>query len=423
MANSVDDTLDRTSATVDPLRAGIDVGAMTEQRLQKTRDELAVLYGISALANQSLNLKIFLSESLSRTAQALQSDQGIVFLLDGDQSAGRPDRLVVAADQGISLDGLRQLQAIICHRGIADWVIDHRDALVIPELSKDLRFPAEMLRMGDVALVLAPIRAEARVSGIIGLARPRQHAFRGEEIVLLSSIADQIGVAIRSDYLRQRAQRANLLEERQRLARDLHDSVTQALYSVLLLADASRESAEGGDLAQTRRHVTDLAEIAHQALKEMRLLIHDLRPQALEREGLVEALRQRLKAVENRAGVRSELVTDGNLELPVEAKINLYRIAEEALNNILKHSGATQVSMTLGARGNSLCLEIKDNGIGFDAELAAGQAGIGLASMRERADQLGGRLEIYSQPGSGTHIRLSLPFPPAFTDEVVRGPS
>lgn len=413
MEYACDDIADETADTVALLKNEISAHKQTEERLQRARDNLAVLHGISALANQSLNLPIFLTESLSRAAHALQSDMGAVLLLEGDREVAQPpSRLMLAAHYGVALERIRPVHSVAAERGIAAWIIEHREPLVIPDLAADSRFPDRMRQFGNLSLVLAPIRAEAWVLGIIGLARPRRQVYRIEEISLLSSIADQIGVVVKVDHLRKRAERAALLEERQRLARDLHDSVAQALYSVLLLADASREHAEAGDLSQTRDHVKELGGIAHQALREMRLLIYELRPQTLEREGLVGALRGRLKAVENRGGIQTQLVVEGDLAIPVAMEIDLYRFTQEALNNILRHSEATRVSLRLNAQDGRICVEIEDNGIGFELELASREEGIGLSSMHERAERMGGTLEIASRLGQGTRIRLCLPCGP-----------
>jgi signal transduction histidine kinase len=409
MENQSKAVADRTAHTLFPLGTKIAIQQRTDQRLQRARDNLAVLYGISALANQSLNLRVFLSESIARTVQALHSDTGIVFLLDGDQMGKAPSKLLVAAHHGLAHDEINHIHSVSGNRGVATWVIDHRETLVISDLSQDSRFPVEMRRMGPVSLVLAPIRVEARVLGIMGLARPHRHSYRSEEIALLSSIADQVGIVIQSDRLRQQAQRATILEERQRLARDLHDSVAQALYTIVLLADAGNQAAEMADLPQVQNHLKDLGEIALQVLKEMRLLIYELRPQTLEQEGLLGALRRRLETVENRAGARTELVTHGVINIPWQMELDVYRIAEEALNNILKHSGASRLSVTLSTLEDRVCLDIEDNGKGFNAELSGRNCGIGLESMCERAKQLGGILEITSTPGTGTHIRLCVP--------------
>lgn len=204
------------------------------------------------------------------------------------------------------------------------------------------------------------------------------------------------------------AQTRAALEERQRLARELHDSVTQSLYSLTLLAEAGRRTAVAGDLEKVSGFIARLGETAQQALKEMRLLVFELRPLALETEGLVDALQHRLDAVEKRGGVHAQLRTVNLPDLPAAVEHSLYRIAQEALNNALKHSGATAVTVTLNAEANRVELEIADNGRGFEVT-AAGGGGLGLVSLRERAEALGGQVFITAQPGEGTRVRVSVP--------------
>lgn len=203
------------------------------------------------------------------------------------------------------------------------------------------------------------------------------------------------------------AQARAALEERQRLARELHDSVTQSLYSLTLLAEAGRRLALAGDLERVTQHVGRLGETAQQALKEMRLLVYQLRPLALEAEGLAGALQHRLDAVEKRGGLQARLVVEGLLDLPAAVEEALFRIAEEALNNALKHAAATAVTVTLCAGDGWAGLEIVDNGRGLEPE-AVDRGGLGLTSMRERAAQFGGQVQVSAAPGQGTAVRVRL---------------
>lgn len=189
-----------------------------------------------------------------------------------------------------------------------------------------------------------------------------------------------------------------VLEERNRLARDLHDSVTQSLYSLTLFSETARNLANPGNLGRLSHYLTRIGETALQALKELRLLVHELRPLELETEGLKGALRQRLDAVERRAGVDAQLLFEGHIELPTHLEYELYRVAQEALNNSLKHAGATLLTVRVVADGQHIQLEIEDNGKGFDVEQASAKGGMGLANMRERVAALEGVLDILSTP-------------------------
>jgi signal transduction histidine kinase len=151
-----------------------------------------------------------------------------------------------------------------------------------------------------------------------------------------------------------------------------------------------------------------LGEIAQQALKEMRLLVYQLRPLVLKREGLVGALQQRLDAVEKRAGVDARLLVEGPLELPASVEEGLYRIAQEALNNALKHAAPRAVTLRIDVTEDRVGLEVVDDGQGFDPAGVEGSGGMGLTSMRERAERLGGSLSVRSAPGHGTTVRVEV---------------
>jgi signal transduction histidine kinase len=205
------------------------------------------------------------------------------------------------------------------------------------------------------------------------------------------------------------------MRERNRLARELHDSVTQSLHSSTLMAEAGLRLASTGDLERTRHYLGRLQDISQQALKEMRLMVYELRPLILRQVGLVGALQQRLDAVERRAGVDVRLVVEGaadgvtagqEIQLAAEVEEALYRIAQEALNNALKHAQCSTVTVTLRL-GEQIELEVTDDGDGFDIDVLDG-AGIGLSSMRERAETLGGALNIHSAPGKGTTINVTI---------------
>lgn len=198
------------------------------------------------------------------------------------------------------------------------------------------------------------------------------------------------------------------LEERRRLARDLHDAVTQSLYSLSLLVEAARRHAQLGDRKAANDYIARLGELAQQALKEMRLLVYEMRPSVLKEQGLAGALQSRLDAVERHAGIRARMHVEMVRRLTPAAQLQLYRVAEEALNNALKHASATAVRITIRSDDTGTLLEISDNGRGFDPQAARHASGLGLTSMRERVEKLGGQFELESAPGQGTSIRVTL---------------
>ncbi len=197
-------------------------------------------------------------------------------------------------------------------------------------------------------------------------------------------------------------------DERQRLARDLHEAVTQSLYSASLMAEAARRHSASADLSTTANYINRLSELSRQALRQLRLLVYELRPALLEQEGLVGALRHRLEAVEQRAGIQAHLVEQGQVVVPPGLQAELFWIAQEALNNALKHSAATATTVVIGAADDAIWLEVRDNGCGFEVN-ALSADGAGLVRLRERMARLGGQLQVESVPGGGATVRARLP--------------
>ncbi|MHA2429375.1 MAG: sensor histidine kinase [Candidatus Hermodarchaeia archaeon] len=213
--------------------------------------------------------------------------------------------------------------------------------------------------------------------------------------------------------LAEQAAETAVIEERNRLARDLHDSVTQSIYSSTLIAEAGKRVAAQEKSERTESTFQRLGEITQRALKEMRLLVYELRPMALGEVGLVRALQGRLDAVERRAGVDARLIVGEDFNIGGDCEGALYYITQEALNNALKHGSPTKVKVRLGMVSKDdrdyCMLTVVDDGIGFEYEAVKGEGGLGLVSMQERVEHLGGVFELTSSPGEGTEIRVMLP--------------
>jgi signal transduction histidine kinase len=230
-----------------------------------------------------------------------------------------------------------------------------------------------------------------------------------EDLAIISSIADHIGVSIENERLRRQSEQLAVLEERDRLSRDLHDSATQSLFSLTLFAAAAREYLQNGQLDLVNSQLEELQETAVQTHKEMRLLIYELRPKILEDLGLEEALRQRMQLVEFRSGVQSKINADLSATLPIPVQEVLFQVANEALNNTLKHSGADFVSIDIQMDNGQVDMRIKDNGLGFSTDDTDFSAGLGLDIMRERIQAMNGTFHYDSQPHLGTTIKASIP--------------
>src|ERR1700674_2261750 len=227
------------------------------------------------------------------------------------------------------------------------------------------------------------------------------------DMSFLRAMADQATSAV--DYARLlRASREKVaLEERQRLARDLHDSVSQAVYGIALGARSAMELL-AADPSQVREPLEYVLRLSEAALAEMRALIFELRPEALEREGLTGALKHHTAVLRARHGIAVEESLTGEPAMSWESKQALYRIAQEALHNAGRHARATRVRIGLSEEDAQIRLEVSDNGVGFDSQ-GTYPGHFGLNTMRERANELGGSLEIESRPQAGTSVRAVIP--------------
>jgi PAS domain S-box-containing protein len=259
------------------------------------------------------------------------------------------------------------------------------------------------------AILSVPLIVQGQDYGAITVYYPGPREFSEEDLGLAMSVADQVALAIENARLREQAGQAAAVEERGRLARELHDSVTQSLYSVTMYAEAAARLLTSGQQATAAEYLRDARDTAQEALREMRLLIYQLRPPVLEKGGLAVALQVRLDAVERRGGIQAELHIEGQDRLPPTIQAELHQIAQEALNNALKHAHARKVQVQLHFGEAATCLGVQDDGVGFDLAAARDGGGLGIPGMKERVQKIGGRLEIKSAPGQGTKILVEVP--------------
>jgi signal transduction histidine kinase/ABC-type uncharacterized transport system substrate-binding protein len=282
-----------------------------------------------------------------------------------------------------------------------------------PEYEEEKRALELMIGRGFSALLAVPLIIQEEDYGGITLYYRRAREFSKEEIQLAQSVADQAALAIENARLRSQAEQAAAYAERSRLARELHDSVTQSLYSITLYAEAVARMLTAGGGAEVAEHMRELRATAQEALREMRLLIYQLSPPVLEEAGLAGALQKRLDSVEARGGVNAALQVEGSEHLPPLVRKELYQIAQEALNNSLKHARARSVRVVLDFQESLTRLEVCDDGSGFEPEAAQRGGGLGLRGMRERAEAIGATLRVDSAPGKGTKVSVVVPAAPS----------
>jgi PAS domain S-box-containing protein len=253
-----------------------------------------------------------------------------------------------------------------------------------------------------------PIASAGGVHGAFGVAFTSPRPVTPGERRVFAALAERAAVAIDNAALYQRSQQVASLEERQKLARELHDSVSQALYGIALGARTARTLLDR-EPARAVEPVDYVLSLAQAGLSEMRALIFELRPESLETEGLVAALGKQVASTQARHGIEVAADLCAEPDAPIEAKEAVYRIAQEALHNVVKHARARRVDLRLACDDDGhIELDVRDDGDGFDP-LGDFAGHLGLRSMRERAVRLGGTLRIESAPGEGSRVSLRLP--------------
>jgi len=256
-----------------------------------------------------------------------------------------------------------------------------------------------------VSMLALPLRVQDATLGILAVFKAK--GFDQDDVRLMRIFAGQAAVAVDHAQLTRQVHEMAILEERHRLSRELHDSVNQLLYGISLYTEAAMRQLEQGDSVAAQRHLTNIGESAQEALKEMRMLIFELRPSALAQLGLQASLSQRLKAVEEQLGLHPSFKWRVNIPLDSHIEEALYGITQEALNNVVRHSKAHSITVHLVQSGQTLILKIEDDGIGFTADQVS-ENSMGLKTMRERAESLNAQLNIDSSPERGTRITVEV---------------
>jgi two-component system NarL family sensor kinase len=226
------------------------------------------------------------------------------------------------------------------------------------------------------------------------------------ELLLLSTIGDQVGVTVERARLTEESAKLARAQERARIAREIHDTLAQSLTAIALQLEGALESANLS-ASRARKHVRAALDVARDSIGEVRRSLFDLRSTALDGKPLREALLALARRTTSETGIRVSVSSARIPPLTPRVEFELFRIVQEALTNVRKHSRAKTIALTLRARGNELTAEVKDDGRGFDA--AASGPGHGIAGMRERTQLIGGHLTVLSRPNRGTTIRIAVP--------------
>jgi signal transduction histidine kinase len=359
--------------------------------------------------NSSLDLDEVLNRIVVSIGRVVPHDTANIMLINENsahmvRSFGYVDHNLEAYEKSIS-----DLHLSAKSTPTLQHVIESKQTIIVADLSIG-KNQQDYLGLGlNGSAVSVPIIITSSIIGLINLNSFKRDFFTANHAENLQIFANQAAVAIQNARLFEQAQEAAALNERQRLARDLHDSVSQSLFSASVIAE-SLPGLWKRDSNKVLPVLVDLHQLIKGTLAEMRLLLWELRPASLVTNPLDKLLAQLVAAVQGQTSMTVTLTAEHTQGLPEDVHIVFYRVAQEALNNIVKHSRATQVSLQLDSIEGKTILHIHDDGLGFDTEKIS--SGFGLNNMRERAETIGALFGIMSEPAHGTQITLSWALPP-----------
>jgi two-component system nitrate/nitrite sensor histidine kinase NarX len=379
-----------------------DVSDKVQLRAEATRRlrELQALYAADETLHRSLRLQDVLQALVDLATDILEADKTTVLVWDD-----RHERLIPGATRGFRPESVARMSHAL-GQGITGLVALTRQPIAVENARSDPRVMRSITDPEDIySLLHVPIQVDGEVFGVFGVNYCHPRTFNGAEERLLLALAERAAVAVTNARQFQQAQYTATVDERQRLARELHDAVTQTLFAAGLNAQAL-PAIWAADPTEGQQCLRELQRLTWGALAEMRTVLIELRPAALTEVDLRELLQQLGQAATARAPHLEVVVNvEGERAVTAEVQVVLYRVVQEALNNILKHANAQHVTVRLIRRSDGVELSIIDDGCGFETgSIPAGHLGIGI--MHERVDAIGGLLSIDSRPGAGTRLRV-----------------
>lgn len=393
-----------------------------KESLVRRNQQLSIVNSVAMTVNQSLDLHDILGRALDEVLNLTEIDAGAVFLQE-DALSG----LNLMAYRGLS----EQAARLASQMGMLDsgcgGIMEKGQIVIVPDLSRYRGQRARSLRRNHLStLVHIPLTSKGCTLGSMCVGTREKRNFSQEEQALLSALGSQIAVAVENARLYAEVQRKEQMrgelfkkainaqeEERKRIARELHDDTSQALTALLFAAE---ESLEMECLDDVKRRLDRMQSLAQNTLDGVHKLIFDLRPSMLDHLGLVPALSWFADSRLASRGIRVKMKElNEPCRLPAEVETALFRVVQEAITNVARHSAARNVDMVIDFAEDMAEVSLEDDGIGFDIirlEISPDNPrGLGLLGMQERVELMGGELEIHSSPGHGTKIRIRLPLP------------
>ena len=408
------ETFDLLSLIADAIAQGIGrkwAEERLEQQVEQRTRELSLLLHVSHALASTLEREPLMNTILTELKTVVNYDGAFLYNLREDQS------ILLAYQSVLPTPIIERLTHLFRQHPYFWQLLRQRKVTIIDDVGTDEAFTCkiEQEMSADSKEIFAlypswmavPLIANEHLIGILTMGHQTPHFYTQHHADLVFALANQVAVALENMFLYEQAQALATLQERQRVGRELHDSVSQDFYGVNLNAQIAYDALET-DLDEARAALEQIIELAEAGQAETRALLLELRPEVLAGEGLIAALQKQVMILRKCYKLHVEASLSLRAPLSFEKELDIYRIAQEALHNVVKHAQAEKVILRLKQEEQELVLEVRDNGKGFDATNAL-PGGIGLHSMQDRAAHLRGTLTIESVPGQGTSLSVRVP--------------
>ena len=373
-----------------------------EEQVAERTHQLTTFLDMAMINNQAQDLADILQPTLLSIIQIATCDAAAIHIFNEEKSS-----LELIAQRGIPMEFSHPLREIGTDAEFALWLEETEPYEVLGDPgSDDHILPKPFYFPGFGTFFANRLSTGGKSLGLLSCYRVAEKEFSPFQATLLTALGDLLGIVVENHRLKVEAQELATVEERQRLAREIHDAVSQSVYSLSLFARSATDALAEKNQSKVLSNLQDIEATALQAMREMRLLLYQLR-EAGQGADIETTLNDRFKQVENRLGIQATYEIGADIILPAHIQHEIWRILIEALNNVVKHASASHVYVKISCLDDYLLVFVKDDGIGF--EMGNLSPGMGLENIQARADTLGGHLEIVSASGQGTQISLKVP--------------
>ena len=400
-------------STLEDITSQKEAQAILQEEAQVSRGQtIALARTLKALTREPA-LDSFLSQALTAIAQQLKASRACLWLCKESEESFSPYMIFENGSTELVSHGFLPSQSSFAMDEAQFWpeLVQTQRPIIVTDLEHEARLTTRevLLSQGIRSLLLLPLVLEDEVTGWVSVQSTAVNSYHSAELELAQTLAQQVALAMQLANFAEQRRQAAILEERNRLAREIHDTFAQGLTGVIIQLEAAKEVIETTP-DDAHSHLTRATALARESLTEARRSVRALRPQVLDHLDLPTALERLSVQLEASTQIPIAFTLHGTpYPLPAEVAANLLRISQVAIINAWKHAQPRAISLVLGFYSHEVQLHVQDDGRGFDTLTPLAGSGFGLTSMRERAERLGGHLTLTSAPGQGTKIAVKVP--------------